>query len=260
MKLKENIFLGTTDKKFQVSDCAISLVNYTKPVSEDWHSHEDIHLSLILQGGNLESRKNQDVQVSPGRIMAYNQGEIHRNRFTAFPSKNLNLEFKSDFFSKNEADFSALTLSNWENEKAYISLIKVYYELQINDIYSIDTIDSLLQSLFIKENISSNKPLWLNRLQEIIEDRWDEFIPLDELAATLNIHPVTISKYFKKFYRGTLGDYMRRIKVHRALYYLFHTEMSITEIALRCGFSDHSHMIRIFKLYIGFNPKRIRKI
>ena len=89
--------LGRTNSKFDLDLCTISIVNYKEPVSEEWHSHEDIHLSLILQGGNLESRKIKDTQVSPGKIIVYDQGEIHRNRFTAFPSKNLNLELKGPF-------------------------------------------------------------------------------------------------------------------------------------------------------------------
>ncbi|WP_420575035.1 helix-turn-helix transcriptional regulator [Kordia sp.] len=259
MKLKYNTFLGTTNEKFHLDFCSISLVNYSGPVSEEWHSHEDIHLSLILQGGNLESRKRKDTQVSSGKIIAYNQGEIHRNRFTSFPSKNLNLELKNDFFSKNDLNFNDLELIENRNIGAYLDLIQIYNELQINDVYTLDAIQLSMKSLFTKNKTTSKKPIWMTQLKEIIEDRWNEFISLDELALTLNVHPVTISKYFKKYYNGTLGDYMRKVKVERALHFLFHTDMPITEIAFTCGFSDHSHMIRIFKMYIGYNPKNIRK-
>lgn len=260
MKLKHNTFLGITHETFNVDFCSISIVNYTKPVSEAWHSHENIHLSLILQGGNLESRKKQDVQVSTGNIIAYNQGEVHRNRFTAFPSKNLNLELDGAFFTKNELAFDDLNLTEPRNTGTYLELMKIYNELQINDLYSLDTIQLSLKSLFSTNALSSHQPLWITQLREIIEDRWNEFIPLNELALILNVHPVTISKYFKKYYKGSLGDYMRKVKVRKALHFLFHTNMSITEIAFACGFSDHSHMDRIFKLYVGYNPKSIRKL
>ena len=258
MKLKSNTFLGRTNSKFDLDLCTISIVNYYEPVSEEWHSHEDIHLSLILQGGNLESRKIKDTQVSPGKIMVYDQGEIHRNRFTSFPSKNLNLELKSDFFSTNHLNFHDLTIPENRRIETYLDLIQIYNEFQVNDSHSKDSIQLSMKSLFTNNKTSAYKPLWVNRLKEIIEDRWNEFIPLNELAHILNVHPVTISKYFKKHYKGTLGDYMRKVKVNKALYFLFNTNMSITEIAVTCGFSDHSHMIRIFKLYMGLNPKKIR--
>ncbi|WP_024771142.1 helix-turn-helix domain-containing protein [Aquimarina macrocephali] len=259
MKLKYNNFLGTSSDKFHSKYCTVSLVNYTKPVSEDWHSHENIHMSLILQGGNLESRKKEDIQVSEGKIMVYNEGELHRNRFTAFPSKNLNLELQKEFFSVNDLEFINLNLSLTKNSGAYLDFIKIYHELCINDYYTSDSIDLSLKSLFAMNNESSFMPSWIKRLREIIEDRWDEFISLSELALELNVHPVTISKYFKKYYNGTLGDYMRKIKVKKALHFLLYTDMSITEIAFTCGFSDHSHMIRVFRIYVGFNPKKIRQ-
>ncbi len=259
LKLKPNTFLGTTNKKFHFDFCTVSVVNYTQPVSEEWHSHEDIHLSLILQGGNLESRKKEDRQVTPGKIMAYNQGEVHRNRFTAFPSKNLNLELENDFFSDNHLSFQQLNSSNTQQIDAYLNLIKIYKELYIDDLYTQDSIKTSLTSLFTSTSISLYKPTWVNQLKEIVEDRWNEFISLDELSKTLNVHPVTISKYFKKYYQGSLGDYMRKVKVQRAINYLYHTKMSITQIAYASGFSDHSHMTRVFKLYLGCSPKEIKK-
>lgn len=260
MLLKHNAFLGTTNHKFHLDLCSVSIVNYSKPVSEEWHSHEDIHLSLILQGGNLESRKTKDIQVSTGKIIAYNQGEVHRNRFTAFPSKNLNLELKSEFFSENNLSIEAINSTKIKSLDAYLELLKIYNELHINDLYSEDTINLSLKSLFTSNPTSSHKPVWLDQLRDIIEDRWNEFISLNELANILNVHPVTISKYFKKYHQGSLGDYMRKIKVMKALDFLLHTNMSITEIAFACGFSDHSHMIRLFKLYVGYSPKNIRRL
>ncbi|WP_377716683.1 AraC family transcriptional regulator [Pseudofulvibacter geojedonensis] len=254
------MFLGTTTDKYYIDNCSISIVNYTKPVSEDWHSHEDIHLSLILQGGNLESRKNKDVQVTPGKIISYHQGEKHRNRFTEFPSKNLNLEFNNDFFTQNELSVTSPNLTGTKQIEHYLSLVKIYQELHINDLYTNDSILLSLKSLFTNNNISKYQPNWVPTLKEIIEDRWDEFIPLDELALNLNVHPVTISKYFKKYYNCSLGDYMRKIKVQKAIDLLLHTKMPITEIAYACGFSDNSHMTRIFKLYVGFIPKEIRLV
>jgi YesN/AraC family two-component response regulator len=259
MRLKYNKFLGTSSDKFHSKYCTVSLVNYKKPVSEDWHSHENIHLSLILQGGNLESRKKEDIQVSNGKIIAYNEGELHRNRFTSFPSKNLNLELKNEFFTTNDLAFNNLDLSSTKNIDIYLDLLKIYHELRINDLYTFDSIHLSLKSLFITNNESSFMPSWIKQLREIIEDRWNEFISLNELALELKVHPVTISKYFKKYYKGTLGDYMRKIKVQKALYFLLHTDMPITEIAFACGFSDHSHMVRVFKTYVGYNPKNIRQ-
>ncbi|MEO1655562.1 MAG: helix-turn-helix transcriptional regulator, partial [Bacteroidota bacterium] len=81
-----------------------------------------------------------------------------------------------------------------------------------------------------------------------------------ELAQELQLHPVSISKYFSKYRSSTLGDYMRKLKVDRAVRLLLNSSQSLAEVAYACGFSDQSHMTRLFKTYIGFSPKSLRSI
>nr|WP_299381768.1 AraC family transcriptional regulator [Allomuricauda sp.] len=255
MKAKKvSDFLGTTSDKFNDSLFSISIVNYDHVVSEDWHFHENIHVSAILAGGNRESRKAEDIQVKPGKIMSYREGEIHRNRFTAFPSKNLNIEFGSGFF-KDDIQFDNLE----SNHGAYLSLLNIYRESTLDDRYSQQSIHQILESLFYQGK-SVTKPNWIVTVQNLLNDRWQEFISLQELSSELGLHPVSISKYFAKYENCTLADYMRQIKIERATHLLFNTAWSLTEIAHYCGFSDQSHMGRLFRLYTGFSPKELRAL
>ncbi|MEP1096067.1 MAG: AraC family transcriptional regulator [Cyclobacteriaceae bacterium] len=251
---KVSDFLGKTSDRFQNGLFSVSIVEYSHMVSEDWHYHEDVHLSSILVGGNQESRRKGDIDVKPGKIMTYREGEIHRNRNTVFPSKNLNIELSTDFFN-DEFQFSKLQLNN----KAYVSLLKVYHELSLNDTYSHQSIHQLIKSLFYEDE-SSNTPYWIDKIKTLLNDRWQEFVSLDELSTELGLHPVSISKYFAKHAKCTLADYMRIIKIERAVYMLLNSSLSLTEIAYRCGFSDQSHMNRLFRHYIGFTPKKLRTV
>ena len=53
---------------------------------------------------------------------------------------------------------------------------------------------------------------------------------------------------------------MRKVKIEKAFSFLIETNISISEISDICGFSDQSHMIKIFKAYIGFLPNQIRSL
>lgn len=97
MQLKRNEFLGYVSHQIDLDDCTISLMKYTLPVSEDWHAYPQLHLSLILGGGNLEIRKNEQIPVLPGMILRCNKDEIHRNIHTRFPSTNLNIGINDSF-------------------------------------------------------------------------------------------------------------------------------------------------------------------
>lgn len=260
METKFSDFLGLQSSRFDTDFCSVSVVNYENAVSEEWHCHENFHLSAILSGGNLESRKKTDVQVLPGKLLVYHPGEIHCNRFTRFPSKNLNLEIKDSFFNKYDLAPGNLSFTLSASIDNYFNLVKIYSELAINDGFTNDAVHTSLRSMLSKKENSYVNPSFLKKLHEIIEDRWNEFIPLKDLASELQLHPVTISKYFRKHYNCTLADYLRKIKIEKALHLILHTKKSITEIAFICGFSDQSHMTRLFRFYLGFRPKEISRI
>lgn len=245
-------FLGLTNTAYKASDFKVSVVTYTQQVSEDWHYHEHDHISWIMKGGNLESRKMEDIQVIPGKILKYQQGEIHRNRFTSQSSKNLNIEFDDTFFN-DELSFASLSRKTVPT----LELLKIYFELNINDLLTNESIEYQVRSLFWN-NEPINSKEWLRKLIRILNDRWNEFLSLDHLSKELDVHPVTISKFFSKHMGLTLAEYMRKIKVSRALDMLIQTKSSYAEIALQCGFSDQSHMNRLVKVYMGMTPAKIR--
>jgi len=86
-----------------------------------------------------------------------------------------------------------------------------------------------------------------------------EKLNLSDLAKIVNIHPIHLSRDFKKYFHCTLGAYLRKLKVENSLKILNESE-SLSEVALECGFSDQSHFIRCFKENIGITPLKYRNI
>ena len=245
-------FLGDTIRTHVATNFKVSVVTYTKKVTEDWHHHDYSHLSWILNGGNLETRRSNEIQVKPGTILLYDVGEIHRNRFTAHPSKNLNIEFGPDFFNDE------ISLTHYSNKAENTTdLLKIYMELSYADSYSADAIEHMVKSLFWNSEKTLSKD-WVEKAKEIINDQWSEFLSLDYLSKELHMHPVTISKHFSKRTGFTLAEYMRKVKICRAIDMLISTQKPYAEIAAQCGFSDQSHMTRLIREFTGTTPGKIR--
>ncbi|MGB3463993.1 MAG: helix-turn-helix transcriptional regulator, partial [Cyclobacteriaceae bacterium] len=172
----------------------------------------------------------------------------------AHPSQNLNIEFEEDFFNDG-VSFSCLRI----DEKSNIEFLRIYFELLLNDVCSKQSIEQIVKSLLWNDEYDSNGS-WIQKLTDLLNDRWDEFPSLEDLSDELGIHPVTISKYFSKKTGATLSEYMRKIKVKRAVDLLINTPDSFAKIALSCGFSDQSHMTRLVKKYTRLTPGIIRTL
>ena len=99
----------------------------------------------------------------------------------------------------------------------------------------------------------------MGRLKEILLGTTTDWT-LAELAVALNIHPVHLSREFPKHFYTSLGNYVRLIKIQRAMTLLPDPGVSLTEIAFETGFADQSHFIRSFKTYHGMTPLAYRKL
>ena len=116
---------------------------------------------------------------------------------------------------------------------------------------------------FLKQKSSSKKiPPWAKELKELIQDQLDTSLTpnLKQVSQSLNVHPTYLSREFSKYFDDlSFGDYIRKLRIEKAIQLLDESNHSLAEIAYLTGFSDQSHFNRIFKKYTGKNPSEYRK-
>lgn len=225
------------------------------------HYHENSHISFILEGGNLEKRTSAEFERLPGQVMFFHSGEIHQSITKRFPARNINLEIENSFLRDNSITEADIISAIERNPTAAFTMLRVYRELSANDEFSCSSINMLLLNLIHSSpQESSAEPAWIKSIYEVLNDSWSEKLTLKDLSQSAGVHPVTISKYFPKYFSCTLGEYQRKLKIERSLRLIKTSTLSLTEIAYACGFSDQSHFTRTFKQLTGFLPNFFKQI
>lgn len=113
-----------------------------------------------------------------------------------------------------------------------------------------------------KSGQSGKAPQWARQLKEIIQDQIDTNLNLSlkQVAAGLDMNPTYVSREFSKYFSDlSFGEYIRKLRIEKAIELLGNTSNSLSEIAYLTGFSDQSHFNRIFKQHTGQNPSVFRK-
>lgn len=260
-RLKEGHFLGVAHQAFCLDGIIVSQTVYHEPVYQGWHCHEHHHLSLLLKGGNREQRSGKDQEVSAGRVLFYHSGERHKNSHTRHPSKNINVEITAAFLAQHGLAFSTIEKFTEQPGRAKYALLKIYRECMRADTLTTAAIPALLLPVFAAPLIrKSETPPWIKQLKELLHDRWDETLSLQEMSVILGVHPVTISRYFPAYFNCSLGAYMRKIKIDKAMLMIQASTTPLTTVAHACGFFDQSHFIRTFKEVTGFLPRQFQQI
>ncbi len=224
--------------------------------SDVLHYHETSYLTFVLQGGALAKRRMDEVECFPGTLTFYRAGEPHQCLYQAAFTKSINFEIEQQFYRENGITESVLNHSIKKNPSVKFAMLKVYKELLVKDEFSNSSIEMLLLSL-IKSNVASEiqRPEWINKIIEFLSDKWNEEVTLKDLSERANVHPITVSKNFTKYFSCTFGEYRRRLKTEKALELIRTSKCSLTEIAYECGFYDQSHFTRTFKQLTGFLPR-----
>ncbi|WP_435354751.1 chromate resistance protein ChrB domain-containing protein [Emticicia sp. SJ17W-69] len=114
----------------------------------------------------------------------------------------------------------------------------------------------------LKPNVNKKTPEWVSDLKEIIQDQIDTNLTLNltEISNELNVNPSYLSREFSKYFEDlSFGEYIRKLRVEKAIQLLHQSNYSLTEIAFLTGFSDQSHFTRIFKKHTGKSPSEFKK-
>jgi YesN/AraC family two-component response regulator len=97
-------------------------------------------------------------------------------------------------------------------------------------------------------------------LKQIIQDQVDTNLSLAEISKSLDINPSYLSREFSKHFDNlSFGEYIRKLRIEKAIDLIQTKTYSLTEIAYLTGFSDQSHFTRIFRQHTGKNPSAYKK-
>lgn len=110
----------------------------------------------------------------------------------------------------------------------------------------------------VKEDQLNDATLLLNYIHQHIY--FPEKLKAEKIAAHFNISPSYISEYFKHKTGESLQQYISGYRLKLIETRLRFTDMQINEIVFEFGFTDASHLNRVFKKHTGINPSEFRKM
>lgn len=153
--------------------------------------------------------------------------------------------------------------------QSIVSTLKA--ELEFRQLGSHLLIDSLKTTLAIHllRNYCTTKPKLVNnsdglshstikQVRDYIHAHLQQNLKLVELSQLAQLSPYHFLRQFKRHIGITPHQYILQCRIEAAKQLLERNELSISEIAVRTGFSDQSHLTRYFKQKFGITPRQAR--
>lgn len=102
-------------------------------------------------------------------------------------------------------------------------------------------------------------PEYVERVVNQIHKKYADVMTLDDMIEEIPLSKYHFIRTFKRIIGTTPYNYLTSYRINSAKIYLRDTDLSVAEIAERCGFSDTSNFITQFKKHTGQKPMEYRR-
>jgi AraC family transcriptional regulator len=100
----------------------------------------------------------------------------------------------------------------------------------------------------------------IQRSLDYIAAHLDQPIQLADVAKAAAFSEYHFHRIFRAVMDETVGEYVTRQRMQTAALMLaYHEDLSITEVALACGYSSSSNFSKAFSRFFGVSPSEVRK-
>lgn len=111
---------------------------------------------------------------------------------------------------------------------------------------------------FKPPRLGSLNPRLRRMITEFIDQNLTENITLDDLAGLARLSSYHFSRVFKADLGVAPHSYVLSRRIKKAECLLKTSRLPLKSIAAECGFTDQSHLNRVFRKFLGVTPKNFR--
>lgn len=256
-----NSFHGVLVRKGILGALRVTEVAYPPRLDIPEHAHQYAYLGITLLGASVQWC-GAETRLSQAWTVTYHPPqEIHRDHFEPSGALGLNVEFMPGFLERLVFPGSLLErgIHSSGGETAWLAA-RLYREFRQADEPAVTGVEGLTLELLAHlwrcraSPRHGKQPLWLRRIEELVQARFSERLTLLDLSTSVGIHPVHLARTFRKFQGCTVGDYIRRLRVQHACREISQHPLALADVALSCGFCDQSQFCKTFRKLTGMTP------
>jgi AraC family transcriptional regulator len=261
--LQTGHFFGESSRRFAGANVTLSELAYRSVHKLPPHSHESAYVSLLMYGRYRDRLTGRLVDYAPFQAGFRPARTEHTDEYGDGVNLFFNIEIRAGFLDAllAEGGRSAIAPTLCGPRTAIFAcglyqhfLRETFSELAAESVVA-EMMGDLGGLLPVEERAS---PRWLVRVIDYLDAHHSRRLALLDVAQEAGIHPVHLSRVFRRRFGTTMGVHVNRLRIQRACRSISRGDASLCEIAADCGFSDQSHLNRVFKAMLGVTPVRFR--
>jgi AraC family transcriptional regulator len=259
--LRAGEFYGSTVSE-RIGGLVLSIVSHDRERRLPAHTHELPFLCLLLEGRYEEEAAGDTVQYEP-LTLVFHPARLPHSDVVYADSRMFAVEF-GESWTHELAKFAPSQRSLYTHSGAdplwlMLRLYEALRDRTLNEL-SVQSVAYDLVGSFdrLEQGEDAAAAPWLRKLRMLLDERYASNIDIATLAREIGVHPVHLSRTFRKAFKASVGDYVHRRRIQQACRMLHDSGTPIASIAEDLGYVDQSHFSRVFRSITGKTPAHYR--
>jgi AraC family transcriptional regulator len=258
-------FFGTIHGKREQCDAIFTDVRHTSPRKLPMHSHELPFFALLLDGHYGERYGRHQAQYGPFTLMFRPAGIPHQDEIGPRGVRFFEIEIRPTWHQRLAECSVALDAPRDECGGGRLlwlvmALFREVTSATAPDDFTLETLLAEILSLAAgpPRPDSRHAPPWLSRVLDKVRTEYCRRLTLDDLAREAGVHPVHLSRVFRRCVGQGISEYVHHLRARAACEQMLSPETSLADISFSTGFADQSHFARSFRSITGITPAVFR--
>lgn len=260
--LAAGAFFGATRLQLRSGNFTVSVVTHKTPRTVPMHAHAHAFFSMLITGHYREwfGQEHWDAR-SLSMVLRPAQAE-HRDEIGPDGAVFLCVDIAPAYWDALADSGAGLRRRAFDDRPMSRTALRLLKELCDKRAGWECVAECLVNELVAEYAEESRRvgrrhpPAWLPRVIDMLHDPAHQ--SLLAIAADLDLHPVHVSRTFKRYEGRSVSQYLRELRLQRTARGLLESREPLAVIAQDNGFADQSHMTRDFMRATHWSPARLR--
>jgi len=259
-------FYGVFKCRFDIPQFSLAVVAFDDLWAKGKrHTHETAHVIFVMDGEYILSSGATERKLPPRSVIFVPEGTTHQNRPATSKTRVLTVSISR---SQIEQALEYVDLPETESPFVQDEVLRLVSRLEgechdwkrtsplTASGLCLELLGAFGQDPRVKERTA---PRWLRQAKELLHDQCCQSVTITDIASTVGVHPIHLSRTFRRFFHCTAGEYQRRCRTEKGSELLRSGEKSIAQVAIDAGFTDQSHFSKSFRQMMGTTPGQYRR-
>ena len=223
-------------------------------------------IELPMGNGGISYIDKKSSAISENMIICARPGQLRHTR-TPFKCYFIHMIIKSgELYDRMMEIPSFIKINDRKRYEEIFQKINAYYDSALEqDMLLLQS--KILELIYLlcdhasqqSVKMSSNNKEMIENVIELIKSDLSADFTLNEVAKYTSFSPIYFHNCFKRSTGKTLREFIEEQRIRKAANLLVSTDLTLSDIALECGFSSQSYFSYVFKKKMKMTPREYEK-